>query len=148
MSSDGIRRLHTDVYVGVIMLLIGGVMMWMAFEFPIISRRFPLMGTGLFALCALIILVRGITATRTQQDNAYSPFAWHATKYPLMTFLILVGYVLAIRYATFMIATSLVVSMLMLFFGVRSWKSIVLMVVGLDVFVWLLFVKQLNMVLP
>jgi len=139
---------HSDVMVGIFMFILGAAMFVMAFKFPITSRRFPFIATGLFMLFAVMVFIEGLKKTKALDENYKPPYGWKTVKYPLLMFLILCGYYVLLETITFFPATALFIIGIMLFCGVRSVKAIVIYVIVLNAFIWLLFIKQFNMVLP
>ncbi|HQL36807.1 MAG TPA: tripartite tricarboxylate transporter TctB family protein [Bacillota bacterium] len=143
-----LASIHTDVYVGAIMTLAGGILFYMALGMPAIPKRFACIVTGLFIALSIAILVRGVKMSLEAKDDWERVYQWVRIKYPFLFFLFLAMYVILIDSISFFPATSIFVPGLMFFLKVRSWKVIVFSTVLIDVSMWFIFVNQLKIIMP
>ena len=144
-------RWHSDVYTATVMLLIGLFLGWEALSMPSIPRRFPLLACILICILSLAILVRGIVRTNAAKSTGetFEPvYPWSKVKYALLMMALLISYAVLINVIGFFPATALFVPVCMVVLGVRKPLVIILSTVGINLFIWFLFIKQLHIPLP
>jgi len=145
------KKLHVDVYAGIVML--AAAVWWMveASHFPVVPRRFPMFVGGAFALVAVLIAVSGIRKSLAIWKKNGAPLSvieWSGFKYTLIGFAGIVGYAVMINYIHFFPATLIFVPLAMLFLRVRKWYQIVLTDLILNGLIYLVFVVELKITLP
>jgi putative tricarboxylic transport membrane protein len=142
------KKLSTDVYIGIIMVIFGLLVAILSWDLPESPRRFPLMASGMFIFLALLILYQGIKKTRYFQGESKSVYQWAQTKYAFIMLLMIIAYVVLINLISFFPATVFFVPAAMIYMKVRKWQVIVLSTLSLNLFIWWLFVLQLQIRLP
>ena len=145
------KKVHIDVWAGVVMLLASGWWLNEARRFPEVPRRFPMFVGFAFALVAVLILLGGLRKTKAaaaKQENPQAVIRLSEFKYVLIGFAGIVCYALLISVIHFFPATLIFVPAMMLFMRVRSWKQIVLTDLILNGLLYLVFVVELKISLP
>ena len=77
-----------------------------------------------------------------------APVPLSETAFPLAVFGLLVVYLALFHFTNFFIATAIFVPVMMLLYGQRKVLPILLVTVGLELFVYLVFMKLLNVYFP
>ncbi|MBZ4653560.1 MAG: tripartite tricarboxylate transporter TctB family protein [Peptococcaceae bacterium] len=145
------RIIHQDVYMSIAMLIFAIVALARTSVFPAEAAHFPRLILGLLIVFTLWTLYEGIK--KTKAINADGTGADKVIKLPqltlpMATFLIVVVYTALIGILGFFTATTLFILGFMYFYQVRKVQTILLTLVGTNVFIYLLFVYQLNVPLP
>ena len=145
------KKLHVDIYAGLVMIAFAAWWMIEASGFPVVPQRFPMFVGVAFTLVAVLIIIGGIRKTRAAQASEEKPKAvieWSGFKYTLIGFGLIVAYALAIRFIHFFPATIIFVPVMMLVLLVRKWYQIVLTDLILNGLIYLIFVVELKITLP
>lgn len=144
------RTIHHDIYIGLIMLLFSVGMFVNTYKMPEGSAQFPKIILSLFTFFSLYILAFGIKKTKdlNSSNKNEKSLSFQEVNTPLAIFLIIVAYVTIIKFLGFFIATTMFMIAFMYFYKVKSWKLIILNALGVNLFIYLLFVLQLNVRLP
>lgn len=145
------KKLHVDIYAGIVMLAFSAWWMLTAAKFPVVPRRFPMFVGAAFALVAVLIIIGGIRKSKdawAKQEVPKAIIQWSGFKYTLIGFAGIVLYAVAMNYIHFFPATLIFVPLMMLFLRVRKWYQIVLTDVILNGLIWLIFVYELKITLP
>ena len=142
------RRIHVDVWLGLILMAFSAFFWSESFKFPF-GTGFPRVFLGIFLLMSTLLFVMGIIKTVKKISKGDVKVDWrNAIPRSQGIWGILVGYVILIHVIGFFPATIIASPAIMLFYGVRKIKSLVLVTVFLTLFVYLLFVLQLRVILP
>ena len=145
------KKLHIDVYAGIVMIAFAAWWILEASKFPVVPRRFPMFVGIAFALVAVLIIIGGIKKSKaswTANEEPKAVIQWSGFKYTLIGFAGIVLYAVAINYIHFFPATLIFVPLMMLFLRVRKWYQIVLTDLILNGLIWLVFVYELKITLP
>lgn len=149
------KYLHQDVIAGLV-LIVGCVFMYtLTFGFSGEAAVWPRAILILLAALSLLVMVQGVgRATRERREGKPEADGEEETltpgllKYPLLTLLIVVVYAGLIEIVGFFPSTVLFLVGYLWYGGIRDWKVLGGIVVGLNLFVYLLFILQLNVQLP
>lgn len=148
MNSRKISEIHNDVYIGIFAFLLGAVLFCFSIKMPSVPRRFSLIVTGLFCIMSTVLIITGIMQMRKPGYVKEKLYSLQQTKYSYLVFAMTLAYVIMLKLISFFPATIIYVPILMLFMRVKSWKAIVLTTVGINAFIYILFVVQLKVSLP
>lgn len=147
-------RIHPDVVIAAVGLVLSLIMFIESLGYPADVARFPKIFLCLFAICMVIILIKGIrlSIAKTKDDSAVDESEWWCklenTKYPLIVIGFVIVYVLLIRLAGFYIASFVYSIVTMRFFGVKKWKTNILVPAVLLALIYLVFELLLKLKLP
>ncbi len=145
------KKLHIDVYAGLVMIAFAVWWMIEASKFPVVPQRFPMFVGVAFALIAVLIIISGIKKSKVAQSSEEKPKAvieWSGFKYTLLGFGLIVAYALAINFIHFFPATFIFVPVMMVLLRVRKWYQIILTDLILNGLIYLVFVVELQISLP
>ncbi len=142
------KKLHEDiifsivVYVFLIFMAITGTKI----RFPE-SRTYPYILLGIMFGLNTVLLINTIrfsrSATAEEVEEAQS-IKWKTSRYPLMIWLVLVGYVALYDFTNFYVATAVMTEAMLYLLKIRNWKWYVFLPIGLLLGVYLLFVVVLK----
>jgi len=139
------KKIHSDIYISVVMLIFSMSLLSMAFGMPDGPSRFPKIILFFLMIFSVYIFFTGIKKTRTQSDPGKKFLNF---KYPITTFLIILIYILLIDFLGFFSSTTIFVAAFMFYYNVRKYHVVFMCLVGVNFFVYSLFVWQLNIQLP
>ena len=148
MNNRKISEIHNDVFVGSSTFLAGAVLFCFSLKMPSVPRRFSLIVTGMFCIMSVALIITGIMEMRKPGYMKEKLYSLQQTKYSYCIFVMTLLYVIMLKLISFFPATIIYIPILMLFMRVKSWIAILLTTIGINVFVWLLFVVQLKVSLP
>ena len=140
--------ISNDVWIGVVLAVLGGVFLYQALYFPTLSSYFPSTMLGALLVAGLGVLGLGIWKTvqvRTGKGNFPNPVM------PLRSFLVflsVVAYVFLVEQIGFFVATTIYLPIGMLLFGQRSAKVIAITTVLSVGLLYYVFVTRLHMHMP
>ncbi len=152
------RAVHQDVFIGIVMVIISVLLYAKSSTMPEGAAQFPTIILTLFSIFGLVITIGGVGKTRAANskqaeepkiaDSREEVLSFSKIKMPFVSILIVAAYVILLSVLGFFVATSIFIIGFMMFYRVRSWKKIFLTVFCIDLFVYLLFIIQLNVPLP
>ncbi|MCM3088618.1 tripartite tricarboxylate transporter TctB family protein [Bhargavaea ginsengi] len=145
------KRLHQDVYVGLLIFAVALIFFVQSFGFPEGANIFPYYIFGLLGVFGLIIAFMGFKKSdlsKVKEGPVKDEINFSMIKLPLAGFLIIVLYTLMIQFLGFFVATSIFITLFLLFYKVKKPILMIALVIGVNVFIYLLFVYQLNVRLP
>ncbi|WP_339316325.1 tripartite tricarboxylate transporter TctB family protein [Oceanobacillus sp. FSL W7-1304] len=150
-----VRQLHQDIYIGFVLILIGLFLFVETLDFTQDSATYPRGIIILFIFFSILIIIEGFRKTKLMKEKNVelfegeeSPLHLSVLKSPLLSIAFVTIYAILIPALGFFVSTFLFSFVFLWFMGVKKWKTYVLTAVGIDLFIYLLFVMQLNVRLP
>lgn len=143
------KTLHIDVVIGLAMLLFSILFYSLSTQMPAGPAVFPKLILAILFVFSLLIVRTGVSKTLSAKKEGLKnmPIFVHA-RGPAITFIALCFYLALINLLGFFTASSLAAIFFMLYFGVKSYIQVLLMLILMNTFVYLLFVWQLRISLP
>lgn len=148
-------KIHQDSMAGIIMLVISATLFIKTFELIQEAALYPLILITIFAAFAVFIIINGFKKLDDEKkgkeielDNEEERIHVKLLKSPLITFLIIIIYGLLISMIGFFPATTLFLTAYLWSQKIRDWKAYLFMLVGFNLFIYVVFVLQLNVPLP
>lgn len=143
------KRIHLDVYIGATLLLAAGYLYSVTMGMPDGPAMFPKLLLIILMLFSGLILTQGVLASQhARRDNRTLPSFFPRVSGPMVVFAVTVGYVVLIDVLGFFSATTLASALFMVLFGLRRAGQIALVTLGINLFIYALFVWQLRIALP
>lgn len=144
------RAIHSDVYMSGILLILALLMYLRTHVMPVGAATFPRLVLILFIGFTLWTLYQGVKKTGLLRKGECTdpPLSVGTTRLPLLTLLIVIIYTTAIKYLGFFFSTSLFIAGFMYFYQIRDWRKMSLTIIGVNLFIYFLFVVQLHVPLP
>lgn len=145
------RKISRDVWIGIGLMAFSGYFLFEATKIPGGAGEFPEGVLTIFLILSALMTIMGVGKTidpTREKKSDKAEIHFFEIKSPLVVFLITFLYILLIGKIGFFIATTLFIPVIMLYYGVRKYWQILLTTAGLDVFVYVLFVRLLSVVLP
>ena len=109
---------------------------------------FPRMAAGFLFLCALGLLIGTLLRKKRGEAPETAAVDFSAMQSPLVTLALVVVYALGFKYIGFYVTTFVITIALMVYMGVRSVKTIAIVVAVLMIFLYGLFTMQLKVPMP
>ncbi|WP_028783849.1 tripartite tricarboxylate transporter TctB family protein [Thalassobacillus devorans] len=149
------KNIHQDLYVGLIIIGVSIFLFIKTFGLIEEAAKYPQALLVIFAFFGILIAAGGIKKTKKirngeelNYDGDEALLNVKLLKSPLITLGIVIVYVLLLTYIGFFPATILFMAAYLGFMQVKSWKAYVFTIAGLNLFIYLVFVMQLNVQLP
>ena len=147
------RVIHEDLLMSAFFILIGLLFFLNSSELPSETTRFPLLCAAGMIIMSIPIFVRGVkktiaSAQMTQEERDKVPLRWSNVKIPLLTFLMVVAYACCSSHIGFFVSTFVFMMALLFLQQYRKPVNMVLVTVGFEVLVYLIFVLELHLRLP
>lgn len=148
------KHIHYDVAVGTVLILLSCVLFPMTFKFPDTADMFPQFILAVLFALGIYTLFHGVRQTRKEWgmlergEEVEAAFSWKESKLPLAGYVIIVLYILAIKPIGFFVSTTVFMVAYMLFLNMKKPVVLIAVTLGVDLFVYFLFVMQLNLNLP
>lgn len=114
------------------------------------ARQFPILILVIFAALAAVMLVNGIRDSKADADgdSRVKNMKWEEVKFPLVVFVFIVIYVVAVDLVGFIIPSLLFTAGLMWFNYARNKVALILVPCGLVGFLYVLFTFILKTKMP
>lgn len=140
------KVIHQDVYISIVLYIVLALLLTVSMKLPKDSSIFPNMLIIGLTILNTSVLLKGINKTKSMRSEGtvVNPIRWEIIKVPLIVFTFIVGYILLFRLTNFYIATSIFMIVLMKFYKVQSWKTVILVTLVFNVFIYLGFSIGLN----
>ena len=142
-----LRNIHANVWIGGVLIILSAIFYGMAGKFvnpsAAVWPRAVLM--GIIILSALLVL-NGVKQTAAHADPGLIPL--DIIKGPMAALLVIVVYAVLMKFTGYFVSTAIFLPFGMFALGQRNWKAILGVTVGLELFVYVLFVMQLQLRMP
>lgn len=143
------KSLNPDVVIAVFLLIASAFLMFHAFTAQSKeARQFPVLILGAFMILSAAMLVNGIRAMNSAEDEAEKKSVFNEMKFPLIGFAVITLYVVAVDIVGFIIPSLVVTAGLMWFNFERKPLPLVLVPCGLVGFLYVLFTFILHTKMP
>ena len=144
------KKLHYDVYIGIIMLIFGLFFRTQTSVMPEQAAIYPNIILEVICVLSAGVLISGIMKTKNayQKGEVPASFTWNQLKSPMAIAVIIFAYLLLMSRIGFYVSTAAFVAVSMFFFGERSVKRICLVTAGVIVALYIIFSLLLGVILP
>ena len=142
-----LKQIHAEVWLGGILIILAVIFYIMAGQFPNTSAAvWPKAALiGIMILSALLV-IHGLQMTKDADGNA--DLGGAVLKGPMASLVMIVAYAVCMSFTGYFVSTAIFLPLGMAALGQRNWKAILGVTVGLELFVWFLFVVQLQLRMP
>lgn len=143
------KTLHSDMLIGLAMFIFSIIFLILSAQMPSDPALFPKLILTILIIFSILIIWSGVAKTwaAEKQGVKHTPIFKH-TRGPLVTFIALCLYIALINILGFFAASSIIAIFFMIYFGVRSYIQVMLVLIIMNTFIYLLFVWQLRIALP
>lgn len=145
------KKLNQDVVAGALLIFAAAVLVVRTFGIPKGGALWPRIVLALLVLLAALVVVRGIRITRRGKDTHEGEGARLTVQLvtsPLLVVMLTVAYLVLVTLVGFFPATVAFLAGYLWYAQVKDWKVYVAVIGGVNAFIYLLFVLQLNVQLP
>ncbi len=142
-----LRNIHANVWIGGVLIILSAIFYGMAGKFvnPSAAVWPRAVLVGIIILSALLVL-NGMKQTAAHADPGLIPL--DIIKGPMAALLVIVVYAVLMKFTGYFVSTAIFLPFGMFALGQRNWKAILGVTVGLELFVYVLFVMQLQLRMP
>lgn len=142
-----LRNIHANVWIGGVLIVLSAIFYGMAGKFvnPSAAVWPRAVLVGIIILSALLVL-NGVKQTAAHADPGLIPL--DIIKGPMAALLVIVVYAILMKFTGYFVSTAIFLPFGMFALGQRNWKAILGVTVGLELFVYVLFVMQLQLRMP
>ena len=142
-----LRNIHANVWIGGVLIILSAIFYGMAGKFvnPSAAVWPRAVLVGIIILSALLVL-NGVKQTAAHADPGLIPL--DIIKGPMAALLVIVVYAVLMKFTGYFVSTAIFLPFGMFALGQRNWKAILGVTVGLELFVYVLFVVQLQLRMP
>ena len=142
-----LRNIHANVWIGGVLIILSAIFYGMAGKFvnPSAAVWPRAVLVGIIILSALLVL-NGMKLTAAHADPGLIPL--DIVKGPMAALLDIVIYAVLMKFTGYFVSTAIFLPFGMFALGQRNWKAILGVTVGLELFVYVLFVMQLQLRMP
>ena len=142
-----LNQIHAEVWLGGILIILAVIFYIMAGQFPNASAAVwpKTVLIGIMILSALLV-IHGLQMTKDADGNA--DLGGAVLKGPMASLVMIVAYAVCMSFTGYFVSTAIFLPLGMAALGQRNWKAILGVTVGLELFVWFLFVVQLQLRMP
>lgn len=138
------KQIHQDVYVGFVCLAICLAIFALNMDIPADAALMPRMMAGLLTLLALLIIYQGIRKSKAPAEEQKKLLTWDGLKIPLITWGLVLLYVVLFNLVGYFVATGIMIIVLMRFMKQSSWKLILAIDIGYLLVIYFAFVRMLG----
>lgn len=144
------RKILKEVWIGLGLTLFSLFFLSEANKLMKAAAKYPkfILTTLLVLSAALLVQSIYYSAFPDKQKKTSAPLEIGVFKFPMLVSLLVVLYVVLFNVTNFFVATAIFVPLMMLLYGERRMLRILAVTVGLELFVWLVFVQMLNVHFP
>lgn len=142
-----LKQIHANVWIGGILILFSVIFFLMSGKFSNPSAAIwpKAILIGIMILSSLLLL-QGVKMTGQQKEAGTIPAS--ALKGSMTSLVCIIIYAILMNYTGYFVSTAIFLPFGMYALGQRNWKAILGVTVGLEVFVYILFVTQLQLRMP
>lgn len=147
-------HLHYDVFVGAFLIVLSVCLFPMTLSFPDTAGIFPQFILVVLFILGIYTLFHGVKETKAERklieegQEVKQLFGWKENKLLMLGYVLIVAYILLIDVLGFFTSTTIFMVGYMFFLKMRKPLTLILVTVGVDCFIYFLFVMQLKLSLP
>ena len=142
-----LSKIHINVWMGGLLIILSIIFYMMAGQF---SNPDAATWPRLILVCIIILsamlVIHGLKLTQQQADPGTIPA--NVLKGPMVTLVAIVLYAVLMNFTGYFVSTAIFLPLGMFALGQRNWKAILGVTVGLELFIYILFVTQLQLRMP
>lgn len=142
-----LNQIHANVWIGGLLIVLSVIFYILAAQF---SNPDAATWPHLILVCIIILsamlVINGLKLTQAHADPGTIPL--NILKGPAASIVAIVAYGILMNFTGYFISTAVFLPLGMFALGQRNWKAIVGVTVGLELFVYILFVTQLQLRMP
>jgi len=141
------KNIHQDVFISIVIFLSLGFLFMVSLNIKGDSGLFPRLVIGGLALLNTVLLFRGLMKTKEANANnreVENTINLETIKWPLIVLAVSVVYVAIFNFTNFFVASTVFLIGLMKLYKMKSWKTIILVTLAFNIFIYLGFVLALN----
>ena len=142
----GLRKVHIDTWLGLAFIAASVVFYKLTDEFAEYSAEAATWPRGVLVVTALLsamLLVHGLRQTKLGTETGLPEGRVFAA--PVVATILIIAYAALMEYSGYFISTAVFLPLGMFVQGQKSWKVIIGVTLGLELFVYLLFVVGLSL---
>lgn len=141
------KKVHQDVVIGFVCLLITLFIFWINRNLAADAAMMPRLLAALLAFLSLLMIAEGVrktkeAAVRNEEPKKY--LDWDVVKIPLITWVLIAGYVILFNLVGYFIATAIALVVLMRFMKRRNWAVIIAVIVVFLAIMYYAFVLKMH----
>ena len=142
-----IKQIHADVWISLVLILISIIFYSMAGQFLNQEAAvWPRMVLIVTMILSAMLLLQGVRLTMRQMDPGTIPLA--VLTGPAVSILMIVVYAVMMQFTGYFVSSAIFLPLGMFALGNRNWKAIFGVTAGVELFVYILFVTQLQLRMP
>lgn len=141
-------KLSTDVLSGMCLIIFGGFFYHKADNLLAEASLWPKMVLILLIILSVLLVLRGIRKNDLCDFENSFFVSVREMSAPMIALIMMAIYVTVMSYVGFFLSTAIFLPFAMYILQQRSWKVILGTTLGLEIFVYFLFVMQLNLRMP
>lgn len=138
------KQIHQDVYIGFAALAVCLAIFMLTASLPSDAAMMPRLLAGLMAVLACAIVYQGLAKSRLPAEQQKKLITWDGLKVPLITWGLVLLYVVLFNLVGYFVATGVMIIVLMRYMKQTSWKLIIGIDVAYLLFIYFVFVRMLN----
>lgn len=143
------KNLHIDIYIGILMFFTSIYFYTLTLEMPQDPATFPQLILTILIVFSVLIFTKGfMTTKKVQKTKEKIDRYFNRSKRSFILYISIVVYVISIDLIGFFTASTIASAFFITFFGIRNLKKIILLLLGINLFIYALFVWQLKIYLP
>ena len=142
-----LKQIHANVWIGALLIAASVLFFMMAGKFsnPSAAVWPKAILIGVMILSSMLVL-QGFQLTKAGADSGMIPGS--QMKGSMASLLCVIVYAVLMNYTGYYVSTAIFLPFGMYALGQRNWKAILGVTVGLEIFVYVLFVMQLQLRMP
>lgn len=142
-----LKQIHTNVWIGLLLIVLSVFFYIKAGSFNQVNAMiWPRAVLIVIIVLAVLLISQGCKLTAAQADTGAIPLKKLAG--PMAAFLYMVLYAVMMKLTGYFVSSAIFLPVGMLALGQRNWKAIVGVTLGLEVFIYYMFVVQLALRMP
>ena len=140
------KRIHPDLIIGAVLIVCSLVFFYLSYGFRNQdAATWPRAILIFIMILSAVLVLKGISLTRAAQTENVKSTDFTG---PAVGLVLVIIYAVLMNFTGFFVSTALFLPVGMFLLGQRNWKVILGVTVGLEVFVYLLFVVGLQLRMP
>lgn len=141
------KRLKADIIFTIALMLIAISLYLESSKFPKGADVFPKLMAGVILILSAYEILKYFIFNKQENEKAGEK-DWQEKYNPYIIFIFCIALALLVKFLGFFSAITVFTAWTLWYLGIRKIKSFVFSIVGINIFIYLLFVMQLQVPLP